>query len=78
VYAIATPALRTRDDALAQQALLQGLKAQTPTPGPTQLTVMPTQNRWRVVWFPHPVQRDAERLLVEARARGLKVELIAF
>lgn len=78
VYAIATPALRTRDDALAQQALLQGLKAQSPTPGPTQLAVMPAQGRWRVVWFPHPVQREAERLIVEARARGLKVELIAF
>lgn len=78
VYAIATPALRTRDDALAQQALLQGLKAQVPTPVPTQLAVMPAQGRWRVVWFPHPVQREAEDLVVQARARGLKVELIAF
>lgn len=78
VYAIATPVLRTRDDALAQQALLQGLKAQTPTPVPTELAVMPSQGRWRVVWFPHPVQREAEDLIVQARARGLKVELIAF
>lgn len=78
VYAIATPALRTRDDALAQQALMQGLKAQSRTRAPTALAVLPAQGRWRVVWFPHPVQREAERLLVEARARGLKVELIAF
>lgn len=78
VYAIATPALRTRDDALAQQVLMQGLKAQSRTQAPTALAVLPARGRWRVVWFPHPVQREAERLLVEARARGLKVELIAF
>lgn len=78
VFAIATPALRTRDDALAQQALLQGLRAQASTPVPTQLSVMPAQGRWRVVWFPHPEQREAEALVVQARARGLKVELIAF
>jgi hypothetical protein len=78
VFAIATPPLRTRDDALAQKALLQGLKAQVPTPGPTELALLPAQGRWRVVWFPHPAQRDAEELVVQARARGLKVELIAF
>jgi hypothetical protein len=33
---------------------------------------------WRVVWWPHHKQDDAERLRVEARARGLKLELIAF
>jgi hypothetical protein len=78
VYALATPALRTRDDAQAQQALLQGLKAQVATPTPTQLDVMAAGTGWRVVWWPHHKQDDAERLRVEARARGLKLELIAF
>jgi hypothetical protein len=78
VYALVTPLARNRDDALAQQVLLQGLKAQTPTLVPTQLDVMPSQGRWRVVWWPHPRQQEAEALLKEARARGLKVELIVF
>lgn len=78
VYALVTPPLRSRDDATAQQVLLQGLKAQTSTPGPTQLDVMAAQGRWRVVWWPHPQHAAAEALLLEARARGLKVELIAF
>ena len=78
VYALATPPVRNRDDALAQQVLLQGMKAQISTPVPTQLDVMPSQGRWRVVWWPHPQQQEAEALLREARARGLKVELIAF
>lgn len=78
VYALATPALRTRDDAQAQQVLLQSLKAQVATPVPTHLDLMPTGRRWRVVWWPHPEQAEAERLRVEARARGLDLELIAF
>lgn len=78
VFALATPALRTRDDAVAQQVLLQSLKAQVPTPLPTQLDVMAAGKRWRVVWWPHPQQDEAERLRIEARARGLKLELIAF
>lgn len=78
VYAIVTPGLRTRTDAEAQQVLLQGLMAQTATPVPTHLDVMAAKGRWRVVWWPHPQQRQAEQLLLEARARGLKVELIAF
>lgn len=78
VYALVTPLARNRDDALAQQVLLQGLKAQTPTLVPTQLDVMASQGRWRVVWWPHPRQQEAEALLKEARARGLKVELIVF
>lgn len=78
VYALATPPVRTRDDALAQQVLLQGMKAQVSTPVPTQLDVMSAQGRWRVVWWPHPQQQEAEALLLQARARGLKVELIAF
>ena len=49
-----------------------------PTPGPTRLDVMAAQGRWRVVWWPHPRQKEAEALLLEARARGLKVDLIAF
>lgn len=78
VYALATPPVRNRDDALAQQVLLQGMKAQVSTPVPTQLDVMSAQGRWRVVWWPHPQQQEAEALLLQARARGLKVELIAF
>lgn len=78
VYALATVPVRTRDDALAQQVLLQGMKAQVATPVPTQLDVMSAQGRWRVVWWPHPQQQEAEALLLQARARGLKVELIAF
>ena len=78
VYALATPALRTREDAQAQRVLLQSLKAQVSTPMPTQLDLMATGQRWRVVWWPHPQQADAERLRVAARARGLKLELIAF
>lgn len=78
VYAIVTPGLRTRVDAEAQQVLLQGLMAQTATPVPTQLDVMAAKGRWRVVWWPHPQHKQAEQLLLEARARGLKVELIAF
>jgi hypothetical protein len=78
VYALVTPPVRSRDDATAQQVLLQGLKAQVPTPGPTRLDVMAAQGRWRVVWWPHPQQKEAQALLLEARARGLKVDLIAF
>lgn len=78
VYALATAAMSRRDDAEAQQVLMQGLKAQTSTPLPTQLDVMPVGRQWRVVWWPHPQQDEAERLRVEARARGLKLELIAF
>ena len=78
VYALATVPVRTRDDALAQQVLLQGMKAQVATPVPTQLDVMSAQGRWRVVWWPHPQQQEAEALLLQARARGLKVELIVF
>jgi hypothetical protein len=78
VYALATPPLRTRDDAQAQQVLLHGLKAQVATPVPTQLDVMPAGRRWRVVWWPHPQAEEAERLRVEASARGLKLEVIAF
>jgi hypothetical protein len=78
VYAIATAPARTRDDALAQQALLQGLLAQSVTAVPTRLDVMSTQGRWRAVWWPHPRREDAQALLQAARARGLAVELIAF
>jgi hypothetical protein len=78
VYALATPALRTRDDAVAQQVLMHSLKAQVSTRQPTQLDVMATGQRWRVVWWPHPKQDEAERLRAQARARGLKLELIAF
>ncbi len=78
VYALATPPLRTRDDAQAQQVLLHGLKAQVATPLPTQLDVMPAGKRWRVVWWPHPQAEEAERLRLEASARGLKLEVIAF
>lgn len=78
VYALATPPVRSRDDALAQQVLLQGMKAQVATPVPTQLDLMSAQGRWRVVWWPHPQQQAAEALLLQARARGLKVDLIAF
>ncbi|MBT9487026.1 MAG: hypothetical protein IV093_05890 [Rubrivivax sp.] len=78
VYALATPPVRNRDDALAQQVLLQGMKAQVKTPVPTQLDLMSAQGRWRVVWWPHPQQQEAQALLLQARARGLKVELIAF
>lgn len=78
VFALASPAMRTRDDAVAQQVLLQSLKAQVATPTPTHLDVMAAGKRWRVVWWPHPRQDDAERLRLEARARGLKLELIAF
>ena len=78
VYAIVTPGLRTRVDAEAQQVLLQGLMAQTATTVPTHLDVMASKGSWRVVWWPHPQQKQAEQLLLEARARGLKVELIAF
>jgi hypothetical protein len=78
VYALATPPLRTRDDAQAQQVLLHGLKAQVATPVPTQLDVMPAGQRWRVVWWPHPQADEAERLRLEASARGLKLEVIAF
>ena len=77
-FAIATPPARLRDDALAQQVLLQSLKAQTATPVPTHLDVMAAQGRWRVVWWPHLQEKDAEALVQQARARGLKVELIAF
>lgn len=78
VYAIATLPARTRDDAQAQQAALQGLLARTATPMPTKLDLMQAQGRWRVVWWPHPQRAQAEELLLAARARGLKVELIAF
>lgn len=78
VYALATPPLRTRDDAQAQQVLLHGLKAQVATPVPTQLDVMPAGRRWRVVWWPHPQADEVERLRVEASTRGLELEVIAF
>ena len=78
VFAIATRPSRSRDDALALQAVLQGLKAQSITAIPTRLDVMAAQGRWRVVWWPHPRQDEAQVLLVEARARGLPVELIRF
>lgn len=78
VFAIVTPGLRTRVDAEAQKVLLQGLMAQTASTVPTHLDVMAAKGRWRVVWWPHPQQKQAEQLLLEARARGLKVELITF
>jgi hypothetical protein len=78
VFAIATQPSRSRDDALALQAVLQGLQAQTATPIPTRLEVMKARGRWRVVWWPHTQQQDAQALLAEARARGLQVELIPF
>jgi hypothetical protein len=78
VYAIATRPSRSRDDALALQAVLRGLQAQTATPIPTRLDVMRAQGRWRVVWWPHTQQQEAQALLAAARARGLQVELIPF
>ncbi|MCP5285749.1 MAG: hypothetical protein H6933_12700 [Burkholderiaceae bacterium] len=78
VFALATPPLRSRDDAQAQQVLLHSMKAQVATPVPTQLDVMAAGKRWRVVWWPHPKAEDAERLRLEASARGLKLEVIAF
>ena len=78
VYALATAPLRTRDDAQAQQVLLHSLKAQVATSVPTPLDVMPAGRRWRVVWWPHPQAEEAERLRLEASARGLKLEVIAF
>lgn len=77
-YALATPLLRTRDDAQAQQALLQGLQAQLGSALPTRLELMPVGRRWRVVWWPHPQAEEAERLRRAARARGLKLEVVAF
>lgn len=77
-FALATPAARSRDDALAQQALLQGLLAQTAGGQPTRVDVMAARGRWRAVWWPHPERAQAEQLLQAARARGLKVELIEF
>ena len=78
VFALSTPALRTRDDAQAQQVLLQSLQAQVSTPVPTHLDVMRAGRHWRVVWWPHPRAEDAEQLRREALARGLKLEVIAF
>ncbi|MCB1998204.1 MAG: hypothetical protein KDG57_20430 [Rhodoferax sp.] len=78
VFALATPPLRSRDDAQAQQVLLHSMKAQVATPVPTHLDVMAAGPRWRVVWWPHPKAEDAERLRLEASARGLKLEVIAF
>jgi hypothetical protein len=77
-FAIVTPPAPSRDDAQAQQVLLQGLLAQTRTAQPTRLDVMPAGHRWRVVWWPHPQRAEAEALMLQARARGLKVELIDF
>ena len=78
LFALATPAARSRDHARAQQVLMQGLLAQTITRQPTRLDLMPARGRWRVVWWPHPDRAQAEQLLQAARARGLKVELIEF
>lgn len=78
VFALSTPALRTRDDAQAQQVLLRSLQAQVSTPVPTHLDVMRAGRHWRVVWWPHPRAEDAEQLRREALARGLKLDVIAF
>lgn len=78
VFALSTPTLRTREDAQAQQVLLQSLQAQVSTPVPTHLDVMRAGRHWRVVWWPHPQADDAEQLRREALARGLKLEVISF
>jgi hypothetical protein len=78
MYAIATLPTRTREDAEAQRVALQGLLARTATPQPTRLELMPSGRRWRVVWWPHAQRQAAQELLLQARARGLKAELIDF
>jgi len=78
VYALVTRATRQREDAQGQQVLLQGLQAQAATGRPTRVELMARGGRWQVVWWPLPDRRRAEDLLVEARARGLKVEIVSF
>jgi hypothetical protein len=78
MFAIATRALAARADAQAEEALMRGLVASQATPYPTQLELMESRGRWRAVWWPHPDRDHAEGLLLLARERGLRVELVAF
>ncbi len=78
LFAIATRPLPSRVDAQAQEALMRGLVASQATPYRTQLELMQAQGRWRAVWWPHPDREFAEGLLLLARQRGLRVDLIEF
>jgi hypothetical protein len=78
LYAIASRALDSQADARAQEALLRGLVAIQPTPYATRLELLQAQGRWRAVWWPHPEREHAEALLLLARQRGLRVELVEF
>jgi hypothetical protein len=78
VYALVTRATRQRADAQGQLVLLQGLQAQSATGRPTRVELMARGGRWQVVWGPLADRRRAEDLLLEARARGLKVQIVSF
>ncbi len=77
-YALVTAPLPSLDDAQAQQALLQGLKAQLGGSQDTRLDLMRAGRRWRVVWWPHARTEEAQALRAAAAARGLKLEVVSF
>ena len=78
MWAIATPPLPRQDDAIAHEASLRALATSYPVPPEARLESMAGRGGWRVVWWPLPVRERAEEMLLLARARGLRVELVEF
>ncbi|MBI3154868.1 MAG: hypothetical protein HYZ20_05625, partial [Burkholderiales bacterium] len=63
---------------IAHESLLRALATSYPVPPEARLESMAGGGGWRVVWWPLPQRERAEEMLLLARARGLRVELVEF